>query len=220
MSVSGWHPTPKPPLVIVSGAPGSGKTSLAPLLADRLPLPLLAKDRLRQIFADAFHARTRAESGRLIGPGFVVYFELISELLRSGVGVVAECNFHRGISEPEMLPVAALGSPVIVHCQVDRALSVERFIARHQQALPDRQYAFDGDRIAELERGIPQDAWERAEPLEIGAPVLRVDTTDGYQPDLDGIVAFIRKHTSPTVQWEPGQSRRTEPSPAYRCQES
>ena len=179
----------------VSGAPASGKTTLAPLLADRLPLPLLAKDRLRQIFRDAFEADTLEEVRRLLTPGFIVFYELIAELLRSGVGVVAECNFHRGISEPEMRPVAALGSTVIVHCQVERALSVQRFIARDRLHLPDRRYAFDGERIAELERGIPQDAWELAEPIEIGAPVLRVDTTDGYAPDLDAVVAFIREQT-------------------------
>ncbi len=199
MSPRDWRPAPKPPLVIVSGAPASGKTTLSRLLADRLPLPLLAKDRLRQIFRDAFDANTREENRRLLGPGFVVYYELIAELLRAGVGVVAECNFHRGISEPEMRPVAALGTTVIVHCQVDRALSVQRFVERHRMELPDRRYAFDGERIAELERSIPQDAWELAEPIEIGAPVLRVDTTDGYAPDLDGIVAFIREHTGVTT---------------------
>ena len=196
MDPLGWRPAPKPPLVIVSGAPASGKTTLSRLLADRLPLPLLSKDRLRQIFRDAFNANTREENARLLNPGFVVYYELIAELLRSGVGVVAECNFHRGISEPEMRPVAALGATVIVHCQVDRALSVQRFIARHKLTLPERGFSFDGERIAALEKGIPQDAWERAEPIEIGAPVLRVDTTDGYAPDLDGIVAFIREQTS------------------------
>ena len=196
MNAPDWRPTPKPPLVIVSGAPASGKTTLSRLLADRLPLPLLAKDHLRRIFRDAFDANTLEENRRLLNPGFVVYYELISGLLRSGVGVVAECNFHRGISEPELRPVAALGTPVIVHCQVDRALSVRRFIARHTLALPERRYAFDGDRIAELERGIPQDAWERAEPVEIGAPVLRVDTTDGYAPNLDGILTFIRAQTA------------------------
>jgi predicted kinase len=199
MSPLGWRPAPKPPLVIVSGAPASGKTTLSRLLADRLPLPLLAKDRLRQIFRDAFDANTREENRRLLNPGFVVFYELVAELLRSGVGVVAECNFHRGISEPELRPVAALGSTVIVHCQVDRALSVERFIERDRLQLPDRRYAFDGERIAALERGIPQDAWELAEPIEVGAPVLRVDTTDGYAPDLDGIVAFIREQTAGTA---------------------
>lgn len=200
MSPLGWHPAPKPPLVIVSGAPASGKTTLAPLLAERLPLPLLAKDRLRQIFRDAFDANTLEDVRRLLDPGFVVFYELIAELLRAGVGVVAECNFHRGISEPELKPVAALGTPVIVHCQVDRALSVRRFVERHRLGLPDRRYAFDGERIAELERGGSPDAWELAEPVEIGAPVLRVDTTDGYAPDLDGIVIFIRDHTSDTAR--------------------
>jgi hypothetical protein len=87
---------------------------------------------------------------------------------------------------------------VIVHCQTSRELSYRRFRERHRQALPERRYAFDGERIAQLERGIPQDSWELAEPVEIGAPVLRVDTTDGYAPDLDGIVAFIRARTSAT----------------------
>ena len=82
MTAPAWRPISKPPLVIVSGAPASGKTTLSRLLADRLPLPLLAKDRLRQIFGDAFNAETREESRRLIAPGFIVYSELISELLR------------------------------------------------------------------------------------------------------------------------------------------
>src|SRR5688572_23691424 len=104
MSAPLWRPLSKPPLVIVSGAPASGKTTLSRLLADRLPLPLLAKDRLRQIFYDGFNAKSREETRRLLSPSFVVYYELISDLLRSGVGVVAECNFHRGISEPELRP--------------------------------------------------------------------------------------------------------------------
>jgi hypothetical protein len=163
------------------------------LLADRLRLPLLSKDRLRRIFRDAFHAETHEEVRALLAPGFAVYYDLISELLRAGVGVVAECNFHRGVSEPELAPVARLGTTVIVHTQTSRELSYQRFRERHRLTLPERRYAFDGERIAQLELGIPQDAWELAEPVELGAPILRVDTTNGYEPDLDEIVAFVRR---------------------------
>jgi hypothetical protein len=172
--------------------PGDGKVDPGRLLADLLPLPLVAKDRLREIMADAFDVRTREQSRALLSPGFRIYYQLISELLRAGVGIVAECNFHHGVSEAELAPVASLGSPVVVHCQTDRDLSIRRFVARHEERLRQRRFAFDGDRVADIRAGRTLESWDMAEPVEIGAPILRVDTTDGYAPDLDTIIAFIR----------------------------
>jgi len=66
-------------LVYVSGAPGSGKTSLAVPLAAALGYALLAKDRIKETLHDAFGApRTRPRvvtparrrrDGTAVGPG-------------------------------------------------------------------------------------------------------------------------------------------------------
>ena len=34
--------------------------------------------------------------------------------------------------------------------------------------------------------------WERYEPMELGVPILRVETTNGYNPALNDLVEFSR----------------------------
>ena len=34
--------------------------------------------------------------------------------------------------------------------------------------------------------------WRMFDPFNLGVPALRVDTTSGYVPDLDTIIAFCR----------------------------
>ncbi len=87
-----------------SGAPGSGKTSLAVPLAAALGYALLAKDRIKETLHDAFGAPgpDRAWSRRLGGAAM----ELLWALAADAPAVVIEANF-RPRSEYERARLAA-----------------------------------------------------------------------------------------------------------------
>jgi predicted kinase len=187
----------RPRLVLVWGAPASGKTTLARRLSDALPLPLLARDAIGTIVADAFGVHFGQSSGygrTLLQSTIALYYAILDQLLRAGVSVLAESTFHQGISERELRPCIARARTILIHCQTPRDVSVGRFVERlerrerHPATIPR-----DEERIALLRAGACVDSWERAEdPIDIDVPTLRVDTTSGYVPDFDTIVSFVR----------------------------
>src|SRR3954453_10531269 len=90
----GTH-VPLPRLVVVTGPPGAGKTTVAAALRERLGLPLMAKDALKETLGDALEcAGDRHESQRLGMATFHVQFAVVRELLAAGVSLIAEGNFR------------------------------------------------------------------------------------------------------------------------------
>ncbi len=115
-------------LVYVSGAPGSGKTSLAVPLAAELGYALLTKDRIKETLHDAFGAPEAdlAWSRRLGGAAM----ELLWALSADTPAVVIEANF-RPYSEYERAKLSGLAAqPVEVHCACPPELAVKRYNAR------------------------------------------------------------------------------------------
>src|SRR3954466_15378346 len=86
---------PLPRLVVVTGPPGAGKTTIASALRERLGLPLIAKDTLKEALGEALEvAGDRHASERLGVATFHVQLGIVRELLVTGVSVIAEGNFR------------------------------------------------------------------------------------------------------------------------------
>lgn len=199
-SSSGWKVSfidgtvgvpPRPILVLVSGAPATGKTTLARLLAETLPMPRLAKDDLWLVMADALNVRSEEERRIGLEATFAVYYLVIRQLLAARVSLIAEHNFPRGIAEADLRPCVELARTIMVHCETSRDISVRRFIERYERGERHR-VTWDAERVPRLLAGESLEPWERAQPLDLEIPVLRVNTTDGYEPGIEEIIAFIR----------------------------
>ena len=176
----------RPVLVLVSGAPGSGKTTLAARLATDLRLPLLTKDAIKEALLDAVAAPDRARSRELGAAAFAVLYAVVGRLLDADVGAVAEGNFRRGSSEEDLRPLAARARTRLVHCETGPEATIRRYAER--AARGERHPGHhDGAALADLRRDLDAGIYA---PLELGVPTLRVDTTAGYAPDLEAILAF------------------------------
>ena len=170
-------------LVIVTGPPGAGKTTIANELALRLSLPVLHKDDIKEAIVDEIGASDVAASQLAGRATYGALYSAAAALLKADAGVILESNFLRGMSENALRPLVSRASrAVVVQCEAPVATVVERYRAR----IGTRHRAhFDPERIADIERA----ALEAAHyGLELAADLIRVDTSG---PDPRPSVAEI-----------------------------
>ncbi len=168
-----------PILLLVSGEPGSGKTRLSLALSAATGLYRVSKAEM----ARALDVTDREDTSNH-ARGWATYWTMLETLLVAGVSVIADQTTWRGqcdvVIGPRLMPKASVRN---VHCLTAQAE------ARWLRRLADS----DGLTAAEV-RALHQRMHPRrqqfVEPLDLGQPVLRVDTSDGYLPGLEEIVAF------------------------------
>jgi predicted kinase len=170
---------PTPLLVVVTGAPGVGKTTVAEALAAELELPLLTKDDVKEALFDSLGTGDRAWSTCLGGASFEVLFVAARRLLAAGVSCVLEANFT------DAAPFRKLPSARVVQvvCQAPPDVVLERYASRQRH--PGH---LDDVILDELGVRLQAGEWR---PLELDGELIEMDTETG-QPTVFEVAQQIR----------------------------
>ncbi len=179
----------KPLLAIVTGCPGSGKTTLAHILARKIGCPAVCRDEIKEGFVNTMGSNHES-LGKDVNQGiYSTFFEILDFLLSKQITLIAEAAFQHNLWAPQLERLSQTSQIKIIVCTVDAHLARSRFIER---GLSDpNRLRFHGDwGVHAAQKGIELPLRNYDPPL-LPVPTLEVDTSDGYFPSLDDIESFL-----------------------------
>ncbi len=178
-----------PILIIISGPPCAGKTTLARRIAQEFRLPLVAKDDVKELLFDSLGWKDREWSKKLGYATFKLLFYFVKSQLAAGRSLIVEANFYTETMTEQFCALQAKYGfvPLQIHCHANSSVLTQRFRARW--ASGTRHPGHVDDQISEEEMIAILKRYEKA--LDIGGSVIETDTTDFDKIDFKGLFAEI-----------------------------
>lgn len=173
----------KPMLIVVTGRPGAGKTTLSERLSREWYLPMVSRDRIKEGYVHTMGQRhdELPEGGNLEATN--TFFATLEFMLDRGISCIAEAAFQHQLWSARLELLKDKADIHILICYVDAQLALDRFLER---GLNDSaRIRFHGDKGVHMyKQGIMPEPGAYEEP-HLDWPTYRVETTEGYHPSLD-----------------------------------
>lgn len=126
----------QPAIVLVTGHPGTGKTTLAEILAQELKLPLTCRDQFKEVLLDTLGWSTEAWANRLSAASWTLLYQQIERLLSAGVDQIVESNFEPKYANTKWARLRQQYSFRLL--QIRCEASAEVLMARYRERIANR----------------------------------------------------------------------------------
>ncbi|HEX6679506.1 MAG TPA: ATP-binding protein [Gaiellaceae bacterium] len=176
-------------LVVVTGPPASGKTTLARSLAGELGLPWIGKDVLKEQLYDVLGSGEELEP-RLEDAARRLLLTVAEAQLAAGLSAIVESNFDR---DSDLEPLQRVWRDhhdtqvVQIHCSADVELLLARFSERAASGARHPGHGDEPEDAEDVRRDLERGRWD---PLDLPGELIEVDL--GGDVDVAAVAARIR----------------------------
>ena len=123
--------------ILVTGIPAAGKSTMAEFLAEYLGLPVISKDKIRELLYDTIGFSSREEKVMLGLAGMNIMYYMAEQLMKRGQSFILENNFEN-VSKEGLVAILEKYSykAITVTLTGDYEKIYQRFLKRNDS--PDR----------------------------------------------------------------------------------
>lgn len=181
----------RPCLLIVQGAPGTGKTTVARRLSKDLAIDCFSKDAFKELLYDSIGAPTSVDDTKRYGRISIrAIYSAADEYLHSGRDVMIEAPLEAQFALSDLAAIAASDHIIQVHVICDPNEQVERFNARLQN---NERHAGHIDTVLTVDAARATQA--RNNQLS-GFTTYTIDTSTGKDGEYETVLANIKEELS------------------------
>lgn len=178
-------------LIIITGMPGTSKTTLGRALANKYRIPFISKDALKERMFDTLGWDDKAWSLRVSAASHRIMDYVIEEELKANHSIIVESNFKREIDSERFRKMQTTYKCDILQilCWADGETVFERFMGRIGTA--ERHQGHVEEVSPEQIRREFVRANGKDTPLDVDGKTIELDTTDLRKIDYESIYGAI-----------------------------
>lgn len=182
-------------IILIGGIPAAGKTTYAEHLSEKLAIPMLCKDHIKERLHDViqYNPSVKEEAVRYGIAGYGVLYYVAEAMMKVGSPLILESNFTPQSEEALRRLIQRYGyAALTILFGGDMRTLHERFLRRDHS--PDRHpglvssdYNFDFETF--------RSAVSQTINFNVGPPVMKIDATDfgrvSYEDITNEVLAFL-----------------------------